>query len=128
MFDFLDMETVRDEDYMEGSFYKRRPKTPNDYAVPFVYSEIDSKSRSYYKILQQLKSDQGTYTIKTRDNVGWKVNSYIVAQDGTMYQVVDYRKIMTPQSNKEALRVVKQSNSTEFVVRLLEVENPWGLQ
>lgn len=35
MFDFLDVEKVRDNNFLEGNYYVKKPKKPEDHAVLF---------------------------------------------------------------------------------------------
>ena len=116
MFDFIDMLSIHDHDFLEGNYYPKKPKSPKDHSILFDYEMVDENAVSYAK------------TIRTHEDIGWKIKGYVVTQDDLCWQIVDFRKILMPESNREALRVVKQSSQTEFIIRLIAVENPWELQ
>lgn len=128
MFDFIDMLSIHDHDFLEGNYYPKKPKSPKDHSILFGYEMVDENAVSYAKILNNLRADQATCTIRTHEDIGWKIKGYVVTQDDLCWQIVDFRKILMPESNKEALRVVKQSSQTEYIIRLIAVENPWELQ
>lgn len=124
--DFLDMETIKDTDYLEGTYYPRKPKTAEDNPVFFEYEIVDEKSRAYALIMGNLESDSVACAIKTDYDLQWKPNTFVVTQDGTFWTLAEVRKIVQVPENKEALRVVKQTNNTEFILRLVVCDNPWG--
>lgn len=128
MFDYLDMETIKDTDYLEGNYYEKKPKKPEDNPVYFEYEMIDEKSRAYALIMGNMKSDNQTCAIKTDYALNWRINGYVVTQDGTLWTVSEVRKIVQIPENKEALRIVRQTNNTEYLIRLLIADNPWGLK
>ena len=127
MFDILDMEKPVDENYLEGNYYVRKPKTLTDHAVIFTYAMIDPSTKDYGKIMGNLRADMSSCAIRTNDDCGWRVNGYVVTQDGEFWQIEGVRKDIQNEDNKEALRVVVQPANTDFVLRLIAVENPWEL-
>ena len=44
--DFLDLLTVKDEEILTGTYYARRPITPQDQGIRFAYDIVDPNDRS----------------------------------------------------------------------------------
>ena len=124
--DFLDLVQKRDNEVFNGKYFKDRPKTPLDMAQLFKYDVVDPNDKSYAKVLDNLQADRGTHAIKTNTYCGFKVNGYVITHDGLLWQVASVTK--TPSKNKQAYRYLTRAVGEEFLVRLLEVQNPWGLE
>lgn len=128
MFDFLDIENVRDDNYLEGNYYKRKPKKVEDHAILFSYSMIDPETTEYGKIMGELRSDPARTAIRTNENCEWRVGGFISTQDGFFWEIEQVMKEVQNERNKEALRVVRQPADTGYVLRLGIRDNPWGLK
>lgn len=126
--DFLDLLTVRDEEVLSGTYYAKRPKTTADKGISFQYDIVDESDKTYSKVLEAIEAENATQTIKTNDMCGFKVKGYIATQDGDFWQIVGFIKRLVKHENKQALRLLKQTIDTEYVIRLVQVENPWGLK
>ena len=126
--DLLDLITVRTEEVLTGTYYKDFPETPQDIGIEFNYDVVDDSDRSYFKVLDTLQTVQAIQTIKTHDLDDIKVNSYIVTQDGKMWQIRGAVERVINEHNKQALRWQKRTAATEYVIRLVAIENPWGIK
>ena len=126
--DFLDLLAVSDDEVLSGTYYNRRPKTTEDVGVDFKYDIVDEKNESYSKVLDAIETVKSIQTIKTNDECGFKIKGYVVTQTGEMWQITSIVKRLIKPENKQALRVLKKTIETEYVLRLIEVENPWGLK
>lgn len=126
--DFLDLLTVKDEEVLTGTYYARRPITPQDQGIRFAYDIVDPNDRSYHNILNTLNTTMSIQTIKTNDLCGFQVKGYVTLQDGGLWQISGIIKHAVKDGAKQALRLLKQTIETEYVIRLIEVDNPWGLK
>jgi hypothetical protein len=126
--DFLDFLTIKDEEVLTGTYYNRRPKTIEDVGISFQYDIVDEKDETYSKLLDAIETTKALQTIKTNDLCGFKVKSYVITQTGELWQITGIVKRVVKPENKQALRVLKTTVETEYVIRLIEVENPWGLK
>ena len=126
--DFLDLLTIKDEEVLTGTYYKRRPKTTADEGISFSYDIVDESDRNYSKLLDNLKTEQVMQTIKTNDLCGFKTKGYVVTQDGRFWTITGIITRLVKRENKQALRVLKQTIETEYVIRLLQVDNPMELK
>ena len=126
--DLLNFIIPQSDEVLKGIYYSKIPKTPNDSGVEFRYDIVDESDRSYAKILDNLVTEQAIQTIKTNDVCDFKIKGYIVAQDGEFWQITGIVKRLVIKESKHALRLIKETPSTEYVIRLIGVENPWGLR
>lgn len=124
---FLNFITPKDKEYMTGYYYERRPVSPDDGRMTFRYSRLDPYARVFDTALGQMRLDRETYSLKTRIGLPWKVNGYISAQDGRFYQIVEILEDNQPRGSEEVLRLFKRAPETEYTIRLIKVDNPWGI-
>lgn len=128
MGDFLDFLAISDEEVFEGTYYKRKPLTPTERGEPFRYDIVNDSDRAYAKLLDNMKTERTMLTIKTNDNCGFKIKGYIATQDGELWQINSFIKKLNKPENKQALRIIKETIETEWIIRLIQVDNPWGLK
>lgn len=126
--DYLDFLTVKDEEVLTGNYYKRRPITTEDGGLPFSYDIVNESDKNYSTIINNLQTEQVVQTIRTNDLVGFKIKGYVVTQDGILWQITNIMKRLAKPENKQALRILKQTIETEFVIRLIAVDNPMELK
>jgi hypothetical protein len=126
--DYLDLLAVSDEEVLSGTYYKRRPKTINDTGDEFHYDIVNDHDENYSKLLDSIETTKAIQTIKTNDDCGFKVKGYVVTQTGELWQITGFVKRLVKPENKQALRLLKETIETEYVIRLMEVDNPWGLK
>lgn len=124
--DFLDLLHIKDEEVLSGTYYARRPKTPQDSGVPFEYDIVSEPRSNYGNIISNLNGVLSYQTIRTNDLVDFKVKGYCVTQEGGLWQIEEITKQLVTTNNKQALRNIKQIE-TERILRMIEVDNPWGL-
>ena len=126
--DFLSLLTVKSEETLKGTYYARRPLSPEDAGVSFAYDILNEPRSSYANILGTLNTVTSTQTIKTNDLCGFKVKGYCATQDGGFWQIEEIEKRIVSKKSKQALRITKNTIETEYVLRMIEVDNPWGLK
>ncbi len=123
----LDFLTPKDDEYMTGYYYERRPKSPDDGRMKFRYSRLDPYSRVFDTALGQMRLDRETYSLKTRTSLPWKVKGYISAQNGKFFQIAEVLENEQPRGSEDVLRLFKRAPETEYTIRLVCVDNPWGI-
>ena len=126
--DYLDFLTVKDEEVLTGTSYKRRPITTEDGGLPFNYDIVNESDKSYFTMLNTLETEQVVQTIKTNDLVGFKVKGYIATQDGKFWQITGIITRLVKPELKQALRILKNTIDTEYIIRLVAVDNPMELK
>lgn len=127
--DFLsEFMSVKDKEYLHGSYYTRIPKTTSCAGKPFTYSIVDPHNREYRTLIGNLQTDGATLTIKTRATYKFREKQFIATQGGDFWEIV---AVLTnpevPESN-EALRIFKSTAQTERVIRLINRDNPMHLK
>lgn len=127
MNELLDFLTPKDDEYMTGYYYERRPASSDDGCVKFNYSRLDPYARVFDTVLGQMRLDRETYSLKTRSALPWKIKGYISTQDGRFWQIVDFMENNQPKGSEEVLRLFKRAPETEYTIRLSIADNPWGL-
>ena len=126
--DFLNFIIGKSDEVLTGSYYPKLPKTPMDTSIKFNYDIVNDNDLSYSKILDNIKTEQALQTIKTNDICDFKINGYVVTQDGEFWQIQGILKRTVVKENKQALRFVRETPATEYIIRLLGVENPMELK
>lgn len=123
----LDFLAQKDDEFMTGYYYERRPTDASVERKVFRYSRLDPYSRVFDTALGQMRLDRETYSLKTRTDCGWKIKGYISTQDGRFFQIVDFLEDTQPKDSEEVLRLFKRAPQREFTIRLVAVENPMGV-
>lgn len=126
--DFLSLLTIKGEETLTGTYYERRPLTPEDAGVKFAYEIVNEPRASYGNILGTLNTTIAYQTIKTNDLCGFKVKGYCVTQEGAMWQIQEIEERITAPSNRQALRILTKTINTLYTLRMTKVDNPWGLK
>lgn len=104
--------------YNYGTYYEKKTDTQGE---RLRFEILQSKSRAYSQIVNNLIATQGTITIRTNDNLEYKINGFITFR-GTKYiisQVVEMEEEINPQ----ILIWKKKNPNTDFIISLIEVEN-----
>ena len=65
-------------------------------------------------------------TIKTKEHLEWRNNGYILTMDGRLCRIISVTEDVRAAS-LEARAMFAIPIGTEFVIRLVEVDNPWGI-
>lgn len=121
------MISSKDDEFMTGYYYERRTVSPEDGRAIFKYSRLDPYSRAFDTQLGQMRIDRETYSLKTKTGLNWKVNGYISTQNGKFFQIVEVLTNEQPKGSEDVLRLFKRAVETEYTIRLIKVDNPWGI-
>lgn len=125
--DFLDLLNGKFDKTLEGTWYIKKQMTPQTVGQPFDYEILEPNSRSYQMIIGNLAGSGNTLSIKTSDDYEWKEKTFVVLQDSKMYIIESIREDLG-NVNKEAFRMLKDVVGIEYVLGLIEVDNPYGLK
>ena len=126
--DLLDCLVVKDREELSGTYYKRRPKAVTDNGILFQYEIVNESDSNYAKLLDSIKTVQSVQTIKTNDLCGFKIDGYICTQDGSLWVITGMIEKPATEGNRGALRFLKRAIEAEYIIRLMKVQNPWGLK
>ena len=125
--DALDLLNPHSKFTAEGKFFINRPETMGG-GESFCYEYVNPYSATYRRLFSNVQGESGEVAIRTNDAIEPVVNkSYILLSDGKLYKVaqveVDYQA-----APKQSMRMIGVPVGTELVIRLLRVENPWGVR
>lgn len=126
--DLLDLLSGQYDEVLTGTYYTFLPKTMTDSGISFQYDIVNDSDHSYSNVLDSLNTELTTCTLKTNDTCAFKVNSYIATQDGKLWQISGVVKKIINERSKQALRLLKETSETIYLIRLIEVPNPWELK
>lgn len=128
MIDFL---TILQGNYMNtllGTYYP----TQQDPGAPFDYEIIDGKTVDFETAQNLSVSQFGTTTIKSNDPFWHDImrlnqKGYVALQTGGLYEITQIRED-TGKTSKQAFRTQTIPLGIEYVIRLVEVDNPYNLK
>lgn len=112
------------EGYVLSGTYRVKYKAPPQY---FEYDVVDSPRWSFGEIINNLIRDESAYVIRTMAPLSWKVNGFVITQDGKAWRITEKIKHNTTK-NKDALRIVRENPSTEWVLGMVAVDNPMEIE
>ena len=132
--DYIDLMRGKFYQLECGKYYIKLPTSsqterqdPDTVGIPFDYETLDPTEWHYKQLLQNLIDAQAaTATIKTTDRLEWRNNGYIVAMDGRLYRIISVTEDVRAAS-REARALFAVPVGTEYVIRLVEIDNPWGV-
>lgn len=127
-FDFIDMIVDTGEEYLTGAFYKRRPISPEDGRVTFVYRQLNPNAKVFDKVLGEVRKDRATYALKTNDHCGFNIGGYIQTQNGLFWEITEVITNEEVKGSNDALRWFKTAKNSECNVRMVQVDDLFNIQ
>ena len=136
--DYLDIIAGRYYSTLTGKYYEVLPigvalagkdedHDPRTVGIPFDYEIVDPTEWRYRNLITNLvEKEAATLTIKAKDLLGYRVGSFVVTMDGRLCEITSIVQD-TKNSRLEATRIFPIPLATEYVLRLTERENPWGI-
>lgn len=134
MLDILDLLSGRAAQTLPATYYAKRPETvlfPTTEAdlykldhggQPIDVEILDPRSYSLRSLFADITDTGGYLAVKTRDQICYKIGGYIATQDAKLY-IIDAVTVDTSAASKQAMRFNPIPLGTEYILRLMEVEN-----
>ena len=126
MNDILNLLNPKPQYPATGKYYKERPISPDDGAESFNYGYVSTYSNTYRRLFGNMQGNEGQTVIRTDDQCNFAVHGFIITQDGKAFEILQVetdRQAAPPQ----AMRLFSTPVSTEYVIRLIAIDNPWGI-
>lgn len=124
--DSLDLFTPRSRFTATGKFWTERPDSADEGGTAFNYEYVDTSTRAYRRLYANYQSfEAGEVAIRTNDLLPWNAKCYFMTAEGALYRILDVQKDYQA-APKQAMRLLGTPLGTEFVIRAVNVENPWG--
>ena len=120
--DILDLLTPKSENYVFSGTYRRKKKDRGQY---FQYSESDYPALTYGETTNNISTTQNRIIIRTRWNLDFCINGYVVTQDGRMWII---EQVQSNSFNAQNLRFMQKNPNSEYILSLVGVNNPMGVQ
>lgn len=109
-----------------GKFWTERPDSADEGGTAFNYEYVDTSTRAYRRLYANYQSfEAGEVAIRTNDLLPWNAKCYFMTAEGALYRILDVQKDYQA-APKQALRLLGTPLGTEFVIRAVNVENPWS--
>lgn len=127
IYDALDVLNPKSRFTSEAIFYADRPEVDGG-GIHFNYEYVNPYSTTYRRLFANIQGEDGSVAIRTNDAIKPVVNkSYILLASGQLFKVlqveVDYQA-----AQKQAMRLLGTPLSAELVLRLIAVDNVWGVK
>lgn len=119
--DILDILHVKDEHVLSGTYRDKK----NSEAFYIDYEIVTEPVKEYGKIINNLIYSDNSQVMKTCGDFSFKIRGYVSTQDGELWQIIRIQKIVL--ENKEVLRICKENPKTDYILGLLKVDNPMGI-
>jgi hypothetical protein len=123
--DMLDLLNPKNDYYFTGYYYPHYPSTPEDGRVTFNYRQINPYSRAFATVMNTVRLDAETYAIRTNEDCGFEIKGYISTQDGKFWLIEEIIHNEQVPGAEEALRLFKSVVQSEYLMRLVKMDNPW---
>ena len=127
MANFFDFLAIREDEFFTGTYYSKRPKTTEDYGETFSYDIEDPQTESVENIIGAVETLAVRFSIKTIDSLAFKAKGYVVTQEEDLYQIESVEK-RPKNGEKDVYRLWKNPPRQEKILRMIKVQNPWGLK
>ncbi len=129
--DYLDIANPQGEFTAEARYYRTCPISPEDGAELFNYEYVDPRSSAYARAFGNIQITSENTSIRTNTQLSFPNKNdgelgFVMLSDGGFYAVLqvgkDYGK-----ANKQVLRLFPTPVSTQYLLRLVAIDNPWGV-
>jgi len=126
--DWLDLANPKHRFTASAKYYAEPLNDPSDGAEEFSYEYVDPLSHTYRRLFGNIQSTQGNgeVAIRTDDQLEFKQGGFIMTNDGKTFQIIQKQQDFQT-ANKQALRIFGVPVSVQYVIRMVEVPNPWGI-
>ena len=125
--DILDIMNPRTRFTATAKYYPEPINGPDIGAQQFNYEYVNPYSNTYKRLFANIQGVAGEVAIRTDDQIKYKVNGIVITQDGQAFKIIQIEKDYQA-ANKQVMRILGTPVSTQYVMRLVSVENPWGVE
>lgn len=126
--DWLDIANPSPNFTAAANYYEQTIDDPSVGGQSFRFEYVEPLSNTYKRLFGNIQSTdtEGELTIRTNNHLPFRVESYIVFPDSRAFQIVQVMKDVQ-RAPKQALRLFPTPVGTEYVIRMVRIENPWGI-
>ena len=124
--DILDIMNPRTRFTATASYYSEPMNGPEVGAKQFNYEYVNPFSNTYRRLFGNIQGESGETAIRTDDQLDYKINGIVITRDGQAFKILQVEKDYQ-STPKQVLRLLGSPVSTEYVLRLGSIKNPWGV-
>ncbi len=124
--DVLDIMNPRTRFTATASYYSEPMNGPEVGAKQFNYEYVNPFSNTYRRLFGNIQGNAGETAIRTDDQLDYKINGIVITQDGQAFKILQIEKDYNA-TPKQVLRLLGSPVSTEYLLRLGAIYNPWGV-
>ena len=125
--DILDLITPKQRFTATANYYAEPINGPDVGAQSFNYEYVNPFSNTYRRLFGNIQGAASEVTIRTNDQLPFEINGMVSTQDGKMFKIIQVEKDFQ-SANKQVIRVLGTPVSVEYVLRLVGIDNPWGIE
>ncbi len=125
--DILDIMNPKTRFTATANYYPEPVNGPEVGAKQFNYEYVNPFSNTYRRLFGNIQGVEGEVAIRTDDQLGYKIGGIVTTQDGKTFKIIQAEKDFQA-ANKQVMRILGTPVSVEYVLRLVSVENPWGVE
>lgn len=126
--DYLDTAMPQTRFTAKAKYYENTVDSPEDGGQTFFFEYVDPLSKTYRTLFGNITSDRenGEVAIRTRNKLPYHQASYVVFPDGNCFQIIQCQTDFST-ANKQAHRLFPVPPGVEYVIRMVQIPNPWGV-
>jgi len=126
--DWLDLANPKARFTATALYFPQEVDNPSDGGQRFTYEYVDPLSYTYRRLFGNIQSTEGDgeLTIRTETCLPYKQGAFVKTQDGKFFQIIQMQ-IDYATANKQAMRILPIPVSVQYVIRMVEVPDPWGI-
>lgn len=125
--DILDIMNPKPKFTATANYYAEFMDGPDVGAKQFNYEYENPYSNTYRRLFANIQGSAGEVAIRTDDQLNYKIGGVVITQDGKAFKILQSEKDYQA-GNKQVFRLLGSPVSVEYVIRLIEIENPWGVK
>lgn len=124
--DSLDLMNPRGRFTATATYYRSRPDGPALGGQEFHYEYVSPYSKTYQRLFANVQVEAGETVIRTDDYLAYKIDGIVVTQDGKAFRVTKVERDVS-SAPKQVMRLIGVPVSVHYVLRLIEIDEPWGI-
>lgn len=125
--DILDIMNPKTTFTATANYYPEPVNGPDVGAQQFNYEYVNPFSNTYKRLFANIQGVAGEVAIRTDDQIKFKINGIVITQDRQAFKIIQIEKDYQA-ANKQVMRIFGTPVSTQYVIRLVSVDNPWGIE
>ena len=126
--DILDVFNPKPRFTLTGRYYEDKPIGPDIGGEEFNFEYVNPYSNTWRSLFANIQASVGIAAIRTDDQLSFTAGKgVVILNDGKMY-LIEEKSTDYQAAPKQIFRVLPTPVGTEYVLRLKEIDNSWGIE